>query len=53
MARKRKAQNVRGAKGGEKKLREVRAIAKKFRSFLKGPVEDHGTTLYDERGLPK
>jgi len=32
---------------------ELRAIAKRFRSHLQGPLEDHGTFLYDEKGLPK
>jgi hypothetical protein len=32
---------------------ELSAIAKRFRSHLTGPMEDHGTFLYDEKGLPK
>jgi antitoxin VapB len=32
---------------------ELSAIAKRFRSHLTGPLEDHGTFLYDEKGLPK
>jgi antitoxin VapB len=32
---------------------ELRQIERRFRSHLKGPVEDHGIFLYDEKGLPK
>ena len=53
MARKKKAPNTGEAKTREKWLREVRTIAQRFQSHLKGPVEDHATMLYDERGLPK
>jgi antitoxin VapB len=44
---------VRRAKRSKATVEELKAIAKRFRSHLKGPVEDHGTFLYDERGLPK
>jgi len=36
-----------------KKKRELIAIGKRFRKFVKGPVVDHGDFLYDEKGLPK
>lgn len=44
---------VRRAKRSKATAEELRAIARRFRSHLKGPVEDHGTLLYDEKGLPK
>lgn len=44
---------VRRAKRSKATAEELKAIAKRFRSHLKGPVQDHGTFLYDERGLPK
>ncbi len=44
---------VRRTKRAKATLEEVRAIAKRFQSHLSGPVEDHGTFLYDEKGLPK
>lgn len=44
---------VRRAKRSKVTAQELKAIAKRFRGHLKGPVEDHGTFLYDERGLPK
>jgi antitoxin VapB len=44
---------VRRVKRSKVTAHELKAIAKRFRSHLKGPVEDHGTLLYDERGLPK
>jgi len=44
---------VRRAKHSKATAEELRAIARRFRSHLKGPVEDHGTLLYDEKGLPK
>jgi hypothetical protein len=34
-------------------LAEIRAIAKRFRKHMRGPIQDHGEMLYDERGLPK
>jgi antitoxin VapB len=53
VALKEKLRQVRRAKRSAAIAEELRAIAKRFRSHLKGPVEDHGTFLYDERGLPK
>ena len=44
---------VRRTRRSKATLEEIRAIAKRFQSHLKGPVEDHGTFLYDEKGLPK
>lgn len=44
---------VRKAKRSKATVEEIEEIAKRFRSHLKGPVEDHGTFLYDEKGLPK
>jgi antitoxin VapB len=44
---------VRRAKRSKATAEELRAIARRFRSHLKGPVEDHGTVLYNEKGLPK
>jgi antitoxin VapB len=44
---------VRRAKRSKATAEELRAIARRFRSHLKGPVEDHGALLYDEKGLPK
>lgn len=34
-------------------IEELRAISKRFRSHVKGPVEGHGTLLYDVKGMPK
>ncbi len=53
LAIKEKLSRVRRAKRSKATAEEVRAIAKRFRGHLKGPVEDHGTFLYDEKGLPK
>jgi len=44
---------LRRAKRSKATADELRAIEKRFRSHLKGPVEDHGTFLYDDKGLPK
>jgi antitoxin VapB len=44
---------LRRAKRSKATAEELRAIAKRFRKHLKGPVEDHGTFLYDQKGLPK
>ena len=44
---------VRRAKRAKATAAELRAIARRFRIHLKGPVEDHGTFLYDEQGMPK
>ncbi len=52
-ALKEKLSRIRRAKRAKATAEELRAIAKRFRSHLKGPVEDHGTFLYDEKGLPK
>jgi antitoxin VapB len=53
-ALKEKLRHVRRSKRSAAIAEELRAIAKRFRSHLKGrPVEDHGAFLYDERGLPK
>jgi antitoxin VapB len=48
-----KLSRVRRAKRSKATAEELRAIGRRFRSHLKGPVEDHGTLLYDEKGLPK
>ena len=32
---------------------ELLAIGRRCASALKGPAVDHGTLLYDQRGLPK
>jgi antitoxin VapB len=32
---------------------ELLAIGRRCASTLKGPAVDHGTLLYDERGLPR
>jgi antitoxin VapB len=48
-----KLNRVRRSKKSKATLEEVRAIAKRFQSHLTGPLEDHGTFLYDEKGLPK
>jgi antitoxin VapB len=54
MALKEKLARVRRAKRSKTTANELRAIEKRFRSHLKGPVvEDHGTFLYDDKGLPK
>jgi len=53
VAIKEKLARVRRAKRSKATAEELRAIARRFRSHLKGPVEDHGTFLYDEKGLPK
>ncbi len=44
---------VRRAKKSKATAEELRAIARRFRSHLKGAVEDHGAFLYDEKGMPK
>jgi antitoxin VapB len=44
---------VRKSKRSKATAEELEAIARRFRSHLNGPVEDHGTFLYDEKGLPK
>lgn len=44
---------VRRAKRAKATAEELRAIARRFRNHLRGPVEDHGTFLYDEQGMPK
>jgi len=44
---------VRRANRSKATAEELRAIVRRFRSHLKGPVEDHGTFLYDEKGMPK
>jgi antitoxin VapB len=48
-----KLSRVRRAKRSKATAEELRAIARRFRRHLTGPVEDHGTLLYDEKGLPK
>ena len=53
IALKERLSRVRRAKKSKATLEEVRAIAKRFQSHLSGPLEDHGTFLYDEKGLPK
>jgi antitoxin VapB len=53
IALKERLSRVRRSKQAKATLEEVRAIAKRFQSHLSGPVEDHGTFLYDEKGLPK
>jgi len=53
IALKERLSRVRRAKRAKATAQEVREIAKRFQSHLSGPVEDHGTFLYDEKGLPK
>jgi antitoxin VapB len=53
LALREKLSRVRRARRSGATADELRAIAKRFRSHLKGPVEDHGTLLYDEKGLPR
>jgi antitoxin VapB len=53
IALKERLSRVRRAKRAKATAEEVRAIARRFQSHLSGPVEDHGTFLYDEKGLPK
>lgn len=53
LAIKEKLTRVRRAKRSKATAEELRAITRRFRSHLKGEVEDHGTFLYDEKGLPK
>ena len=48
-----KLSRVRRAKRSKATAEELQAITRRFQSHLKGPVEDHGTLLYDEKGLPK
>ena len=48
-----KLSRVRREKRSKATAQELQAIAGRFRSHLKGPVEDHGTFLYDDKGLPK
>jgi antitoxin VapB len=44
---------VRRAKRYKATAEELRSIGRRFRSHLKGAIEDHGTFLYDEKGMPK
>ena len=37
----------------ETTAQELLQIGRRCASALKGPVVDHGTLLYDERGLPR
>ena len=37
----------------EATVAELLAIGRRCASALKGPAVDHGTLLYDERGLPQ
>ena len=53
VAIKEKLSRVRRANRSKATADELRAIEKRFRSHLKGPVEDHAAFLYDEKGLPK
>ncbi len=48
-----KLSRIRRAKKAKATAGELRAIAARFRKHIKGPVEDHGAFLYDEKGLPK
>lgn len=48
-----KLSRVRRTKRSKAAAEELQAIARRFRSHLKGPVEVHGTLLYDEKGLPR
>jgi antitoxin VapB len=52
-ALKEKLLRLRRTKKTKATAEELSAIAKRFRSHLTGPIEDHGTFLYDEKGLPK
>jgi antitoxin VapB len=40
-------------RGPRASLAELRALAKSISAEIKRPLEDHGTLLYDEHGLPK
>ncbi len=53
LALREKLSRVRRAKRSRATAEELRAIARRFRSHLKGPVKDHGSLLYDGNGLPK
>ncbi len=53
LALREKLSRVRRAKRSGATAEELRAIARRFRGHLKGPVKDHGSLLYDEKGLPR
>lgn len=53
VALKERLARVQRAKRAKATAEDVRAIAKRFQKHLSGPPEDHGTFLYDEKGLPK
>ena len=38
---------------GKATVKEMKEIANRFASHIKGPVIDHAELLYDEKGLPK
>lgn len=40
-------------RNGRDNKEELLAIARRFRSKVKGPIIPHDRLLYDERGLPK
>jgi antitoxin VapB len=46
-------ERVRRRRKPEATAEELLAIGRRCASTLKGPVVEHGTLLYDERGLPR
>lgn len=46
-------ERVRRQRKPEATAEELLAIGRRCASALKGPVVDHATLLYDERGLPR
>ena len=46
-------QRVRRHRKPEAAVMEMLAIGRRCASNLKGPAVDHGTVLYDERGIPR
>jgi antitoxin VapB len=46
-------ERIRRRRKPEATAEELLAIGRRCASTLKGPAVDHGTLLYDERGLPR
>lgn len=46
-------ERVRRRRNKEATAEDLLAIGRRCASTLKGPAVDHGTLLYDERGLPR
>ena len=46
-------ERVRRRRKREATAEELLSIGRRCASTLKGPAVDHGTLLYDERGLPR